>query len=278
MSGFTKSVQNRAVSKSEMEMAIGIPTLDSLAKIAPGAVTAVYEDESSFIHNMMLQIFMSQSLNQKSRKTYVLSSERKHLFYFDRQKHQQESDSNGDPKLMIAWRYLDLNPRKMSFAWNLSSRIPIDPENVVNSLGEMLQILKSEKNCNIALFSMFSPLFEKMERSAALKLLFDIRKYSKMNEHVVLASIPTFLIDFDPAPFLDNILSLSSLLAMPHEKFRYSCILELVKLTSIGHLEVKELNSLKYGVRISPKQFLVEQIDIPPEENTASPLQCGSSF
>jgi len=276
MSGFTRSIQNRAAGRSGSQTAFGIPTLDVLVEIVPGTVTAIYEDEFSFVHNMMLQIAVSQSLRSQSRKTYVLSLERKLLFHFDRQKQQQ--DESGDQKLVIAWRYLDLNPREASFDWSLSSKIPIESENVVDSLERLICTLKSERDCNIVIFSLFSPLFGKMEHCEALRLLFDIRKHAKTNGHTVSMSIPAFLVGFNPSPFLDNIIRLSSLLAMPHERFGYSCILELVKLASIGHLQSRELNSLKYGVKISSRRFVVEQIDIPPEDNTTGTAPCGSSF
>lgn len=276
MGGFTRSTQARGAGRSGSQTALGIPTLDSLVEVVPGTVTAIYEDEFSFVHNMMLQIAVSQSLADRSRRTYVLSPERKHLFYFDRQRLQQ--DGGGDQKLVIAWRYLDLHPHEAPFGWSLSTKIPVESENVIDGLEGLVPALESERDCNFVIFSLFSPLSGKMSEREALRLLFDIRKHAKMNGHVVSVSIPAFLVDFNPSPFLDNILGLTSLLAMPHERFGYSCILELVKLASIGHLQSRELNSLKYGVKISPRRFVVEQIDIPPEDSTGDAAPCGSTF
>lgn len=281
MSGFIKSSKN--IAEHTSNVSTGIPTLDAFIQLPPGTVTAIYEDENSFMHNTMLQIFTSESisLSQQERPTRIISMERKHLFYFDKQK-KQEENSEADPKLIIAWRYSCLKNDNENFKYDLSQKRMLDESICIDNndsiFEKIIETLKNGKNHNIVIYSLFSPLYFMNDtyKSKLLNVLFEIRKYARLNGHVVYLSIPTFLIDIDPSPFLDNILSLTSLLEMPGEKFFYGCILELKKFARNGPVN---LESYKYGIKTSSKRFRVERIDIPPEENAgASSSGCGQQF
>lgn len=263
----------------------GIPSLDSFIKIIPGTITAFYEDENSYLHNTFLQVFISEAKYRNNRKLHVLSAESKNLFYFDVQK--EDSVETTDTKLIIAWRYKNLSTGNDKFNFNLSKKVLLETQDIIKNLETFLRILKESKECSFVIFSLFSPLFftqqntinNLKDNSDILKFLYEIRKYTKINRHTVYLSIPVFLNEFDPSLYFDNIIYVVSILALPSEKAHYSCILELKKFLRLGTIDIE---SYKYGVKVSSKKVLVERIDIPPEDNFGaqpdSTAACGHGF
>jgi PAXNEB protein len=276
MSGFvrTKKIINTIV--EDFKGSSGIPALDSLITLSPGTITAIYEDQYSFAHNTLLQIFISESLKSRKDKTFVVSKENKNFIYFNQKIDAIENEKElEDKKLLIAWRYKELNLKEKNFEYNL-----LDRKEVPDSLRieDLIETLKNAKNSSFCVFSIFSPLFKIDSNQEKYLFLYEMRKYCKLNNNTVYLSIPKFLIDIDPSVFFDNIFELSSLLSMGLNKYYYSCLLELKKVSAMNTLRVNDLDSCKYGVKIRSKNVKVEKIDIPPEENDVQSTGCSGAF
>lgn len=270
MAGFVK----RSPSLQKM-ISSGIPTLDTMVHLAPGTISCIFEDENSFIHNTLLQIFVSSTLCT-DRKIHVLARERKNLVSFRR--HEGDPRSRED-NLTIAWRYKGAASREPEFQFNLMEREELSSETCIGSIRALLELMRTTRNANFAVFSLFSPLLSNSPSGASEKhskalALFEMRKYCRLNNHCMLLSIPEFFVEEEVSQYFDNILRIRSMLTLLHEKSNYHCLVEIQKLMTIGCLRINELESYKYGLILRPRRLAIERIDIPPEETES----CGQSF
>ncbi|KAI5168307.1 elongator complex protein 4 [Pancytospora epiphaga] len=269
MVGFTKCNERSTDESFSTFFSTGIPTLDSLVKIQGGSITAIYEDENSTLHNMILQIFTSEALWKKRTKTYAFGMEAKHLYYYARRSQNTQEDCEHH-KFTIAWRYNRVSGPKEEFDWNLFSKLELEQENIIKSIAELINLLKMEKGCLIVIYSIFAPLFQKLTQTKMIELLFSIRKYTKQNNHVIVLSIPAFLINTNLSPFFDNILELTAILLLPNEKSKSHAILTLRKTALRGALEIRNWAGIKYSIEVSSKSFAIQGIDIPPDDDVLS--------
>lgn len=271
MSGFSRA--SRGATPGMAELSTGIPSLDIIFKPDAGTITAFYEDENSMIHDTILQAFLSHSVSAKLEKTFACSEDPSKLIYFER-KTSPSTPEDSNLRAVIAWRYSSLNIGNDVPNWNLSKKNPLSQSNIV-SLKNLKELLKANSSCMIVLFSLFSPLHA-FERSGDLKMhLFELRKLARKLNHTIFISIPTFLHEFDPLPFLDNVFTITTQPRMVWEESRYACLLEIKKITTVGRLRVNSLDSLKYGLKLSSKGIFIESIDIPPEESMEVPGPCS---
>lgn len=251
----------------------GIPSLDDLVSLVEGSVTCIYEDESSFFHNTIIQTFISSCATEK-HEYVVLCLESKLLVKFQvQEKTKGESSQN----LKIAWRYTALKTRDHVFKWNLLSKLPLPEDVVLRNLEELLETLKSKKGLKVAVFSLFSPLFGEVSSDEVFETLYEIKKYARLNHHFVFLSLPQFLLKEETAVFFDNIVRIWSNLTLPHENPLYVSFLETVKISSPGVLRVNTLESAKYGIVLKAKKIKIEQIDLPPEQIVVS-AGCSPTF
>ncbi|KAI4290824.1 elongator complex protein 4 [Pancytospora philotis] len=275
MAGFTRS----SGALAEHRGGTGIPMLDGLIRVVPGTVSAIYEDEFSFVHNAMLAIFTSHAADALGLPVSVLSTEEKLLHRYGKQAAAAPEGDAQDQRLTIAWRYASLSTGSDNFGWDLNSKLPLSADSVLSSLEEALDLLKSTTGRAVVLYSLFAPLYGRRTPDEMHRVLYEIRKYARLNRHIVFCSVPTFLLPATCSPFFDSIVGITSLLTMPNEKSSYNCILTLLKRSSPGTLDVRSLSSFKYGVKVTSKSFRVEKIDIPPEEEPAPQGgACGASF
>lgn len=290
MSGFVR-VSRSELQADKNEPITGIPTFDQLFKPDQGTITAFYEDANSTVHETILQVVLSQSYSNKNRNTFACALDTSKLNTFEPISNKSESISNKSESIsdqnqpaniinqpMIAWRYKQLKNHDTEFNWDLCTKQQIKSESIIK-LDELIPKLKSEKECNFICFSLFSPLFTFNDcKSLQIKLI-KIRKYARLGRHRLFISIPGFLHDESFIPFLDNVVQIRTELTLPWEYSRYACILEIIKLTTVGRLRVNNLESLKYGMRISTKGIYVETVDVPPEESpNNSNNGCSPSF
>lgn len=275
MSGFIKKNSNEHQDAFEV-ISSGIPTLDELIQLRNGSLTCIYEDENSFIHNTMLQIFISQSILLKSQ-IHAISMDPQYLRSFEIA-YSNLKENEAIKNLVIAWRYQTLGPKKECSLFNLRESIPLNESIIVRDLEELVEIMKTTEKHSFAIFSLFSPLFESFDNLSLIhKWLFEIRKYSKLKRHCIFLSIPRFFIKDEIAQYFDNILSLNSIFALPHEKSIYNSILEITKMNTIGSLRVNTLDGIKYGLILKNRKIVIEKIDIPPEEDGPAADGCCSS-
>lgn len=275
MVGFTRTAPH----SSNAKLGTGISALDGIVCVQPGTVTAIYEHENSFIHTVMLAIATSNSLDNIQQPTYVLALENKLLFRFNKHLQSVDTADRSNSKLTIAWRYADLGTNSAPFQWNLNLKTPLGADHIISSLEDALSAMKIKKGCIFIIYSLFSPLYGVYEAAAAQSILYLIRKWSKVNDHVVFLSIPCFLLPYECSVFFDNIVEIEALLTMTHEKAAYNSILTIKKRSPVGILDVKSLDSFKYGIRLTSKNFKIEKIDIPPEEApTQATSPCGINF
>ncbi|ELA41738.1 uncharacterized protein VICG_01242 [Vittaforma corneae ATCC 50505] len=274
MSGFVKCQKPSETSSSSISS--GIPTLDKLIELSDGTVSCIYEDQNSFFHNTMLQTFVS-SCTDRNQQCLVLSCEDKLLLRFLYAQKESEEEPEVPKNLLIAWRYKSMSPAEPKFKWNLLSKQPLPKEMIVNSLDELLCILKSKEALKTVIFSLFSPLFGQFTPDQIFKTLFEIKKYARLNKHTVFLSLPKFLVDEETSVFFDNIIQIRSNLLFPHETSYYIGYLELLKVSSVGAFRVNSLESTKYGIVLKTKKIKIERIDIPPDETVPS-ASCGQSF
>lgn len=242
----------------------GIPSLDSILKLDEGSLTCIQEDENSFFHKTLLQMFISEN----SEETYVFSKESKNFVKFN----QNKSDKilpNFNNQMSIAWRYSNLTLKDTQFKYDLMDKTNLENNTFIN-LDELINMMKTKNRCCFAIFSLLSPLAQ------GINVLPELRRIAKNNNHVVLLSAPVFLIKENVTNFFDNIIQLHSILNLPHEKSLYNCLIEIIKLNRIKKLRVNELESVKYGVILKSKKILIEKIEIPPEEG--QPEDGCSSF
>lgn len=289
-SGFVRT--NKIISKPQEHTTIstGIPSLDGIVELSHGSVTAIYEDEYTFAHNYFLQTFVSETIYKNPSSLLALSKEKKNMIYFNHAPSYNESAGNysEDAKLLIAWKYKELNFKELKFQWNLLDKKEIPNEYAVADIEDLINKMKVKKACRIVIFSIFSPLYfssqkkpvnsitdDNMKIEYIQRCLFEIRKYAKINDHIVYMSFPAFFFNSNFSLFFDNIFQLESLMAMQVEKFYYNCLIEFKKISKTGSLLVNELESSKFGIKMKSKKIQVERIDIPPEENDNS-VGCGS--
>lgn len=273
MSGFIR----KSIIKNEL-LTSGIPSLDKIIRFERKLVNCIFEDENSFIHNTFLQIFISSNLNQ----TFVFSNEQKNFIFFDR---SEDTDKYANDNLSIAWRYKNLeNQRSTQFNLDLMKKNVLQ-DNIFDDFEQFLDLLKLTKNGNFVIFSFLSPLFlQKLGGSFDAKysiiqnMLFDIRKYAKLNNNFVYISCPVFLNDSLPMNYFDNVISIKSILNLPHENSIYNCFIEILKSNDFGMLKVNDLESIKYGLILKSKKVLIENIDIPPDESAPKHASCSKTF
>lgn len=249
----------------------GIPTLDRIVQLAPGSISCIFEDEDSFVHNTLLQVFASSMLHA-GRKIYALSSEKKNLVSFRR---LEESSGDREDDLVIAWRYKSMARNEPEFQLNLMEKEGLGEDAHVGSVKELLGLMATTTNGNFVVFSLFSPLLPGVPSSACKKytrdlVLFEMRKHCKLNSHCMLLSVPKFFVEEEISQYFDNILAIRSMLTLQHEKSSYHCLVEMQKLASIGCLRINKLESYKYGLVLRPRKLAIERIDVPPEEAEAS--------
>lgn len=296
MAGFVKRLPMDQPSRP-YTVSTGIPTLDRIAHLVPGSISCVFEDEDSLIHNTILQIFVSSSLST-DRRTHVLAKEVKNLVSFKKAKADLETE---EPlkNLQIAWRYQSVAAKEPQFEFDLMEREELGDEVRVDSIETLLDLMRTTRNANFAVFSLFSPLLRSRslfpsshalcraaaeqspahkEYSTTASILFEMRQYCRLNHHCVLLSIPKFFVEEEISHYLDNIFEIRSMLTLPHEKSNYHCLVEFQKLTNIGSLRVNELESYRYGLVLRSKKLAIEQIDIPPEDTEPGTSLCGQSF
>lgn len=244
----------------------GIKSLDSLIEISPGSVNCIYEDENTFIHNTLLQVFISSCVD-RNEEYRVLSTEEKVLKRFDRHK-QVSNTPNNTTDIRIAWRYNTFNMENKSSGWDMLNKIDIPSDYILEDVSALLECMKTQKSMNFVIFSLFAPLYGSSKSEN--KILYDIREYARLNKHTVFLSIPKFLMSWDPSVFFDNILQVYSDLLFPGETSLYNCYVEILKFFNGEALRVNNLESYRYGVVLKAKEIRVESIDILPEETTAT--------
>lgn len=264
--------------EKENKVTTGILSLDNLLDLTTGTLTCIYESPESFVHNTILQTFISSCLHNSDR-LFVLSTEEKTLKSFEyREDPFEETQSN----LKIAWRYKesknDLDAKKDRFKWNLLKSVNIQEEVILRDIDHLFEVLKKEKDLKIAIFSLFAPLYGNYTHDRIFETLFQIKKHARIGNHTIFLSIPTFLLKEPISVFFDNILSVKSNVLFPHETSLYNSYLEIIKSSSTTSLKVNQLESYKYGIVIRPKKIRIEKIDIPPEEFTGEASSCAKSF
>ncbi|KAM0680547.1 hypothetical protein GINT2_001235 [Glugoides intestinalis] len=273
MCGFIKYKNNADI------ISTGIPTLDSILTLNKGTLTCIYEDETSFIHNTLLQTFIS-TCSESNSPYFVLSAEEKLLTKF---RAREDSSEEVLKNLQIAWRYKDLKGTseiaEQKFKWSLISSEEVPKEVILKDLDSLLELLTTKKDTQMVIFSLFAPLYGFFSSDKIFKILFQIKKYARINQHTILLSLPKFLIPQETSIFFDNILQISSNLLLPHEDSIYNSFLNILRLTTAGALRVNCLESTKYGIVLRAKCIKVESIDIPPDgNNTESTSNCSQSF
>lgn len=273
MSGFIKK-QTLLSQDSFNSISTGIPTLDTIIQLQEGSLTCIYENENSFIHNTILQIFISQSLLLKM-PVHAISMDPKTLKHFETASSNLKENEN-IKNLLIAWRYQSLGTKHILSMFNLREKKSLGEDTIVKTLDDLMEALATKSKCNFAIFSLFSPLFENFTDSAHIhNVLFEIRKYCKLNKHCIFLSIPRFFINQHTSQYFDNVFSVDPIFTLPHESANYNSILTILKLNSIARLRVNTLNSLKYGLILRSRKIIVEKIDIPPDESVGS---CNNAF
>jgi hypothetical protein len=274
MSGFIK----KTVHSKACSLTSGIPTLDKIIKFETKTLTCICEDENSHIHNTLLQVFISQNKD----KTFVFSSESKNFVMFN-QSLIKDSETEKLKNMSIAWRYQNLTcQRSLDFNLNLMDKINIEPDKCFSNFLEFVDLIKTTKNSNFVIFSIFSPLFTenlKLNKENSIdSLLFEIKKYAKINNHFIYLSFPNFFFISKAFNYFDNIFSVKSILTLPHEKSNYNCLIEIIKSNTFGNLKINELESEKYGLILKSKNIIIEKIDIPPDETVQNNDGCSKSF
>lgn len=273
MDGFSRTFYQEYFN-SNNRISSGIPSLDDLVCLDSNTMTAIYEDENSFFHQTILQVFVSEMVSRPEAAIKILSMEDKLLTRFEHKK--EFADEKDSEKLIIAWRYSNLNRKTEKFKWNLSEKVRVPDKTVLRDITELLEEMKNTRNTIFIVYSLFSPLFEKCD---VINKLYLMRMYCKLNGHTVFLSIPKFLINEKNVIelFFDNIFQITVELTMTGEDSIYQYFLNLLKLGEFGKLYNNTLDSFKYGIRFSSKKILIESIEIPPEVNDTGP-HCGNSF
>lgn len=270
MSGFIKY---KAPDVASQCFTSGIPSLDKLVAMTEGSFSCIYEDPNALIHNTLLQTFVS-SCEAQNQPYYVLGCEEKVLVRFQEQVDSTDEESRN---LTIAWRYKELTQRTFKFKWNMLSKLPLAENTVLKTLDELLDTLRTKKRLKAVVFSLFGSLFGHFSTTEIFNILYEIRKWTRMNHHVLLVSVPQFLLAESTLVFFDNILKIHSNLIHPHEVSLYISFLEVIKSGSVGALRVNGLESAKYGIALRSKRIDIERIDIPPED-AVHPGGCTPSF
>lgn len=271
MSGFIKT--NKDGSLFSETVSSGIKSLDSLIEIVPGSVTCFYEDKFSSIHNTLLQVFISSCSNAK-KEFFILAKEEKFKVKFNKYD-KPVVDSPVADSLVIAWRYKNLDLSTPQFSWDLLNKIEIDEKSCLNDLQALITKLKCNKPGFFAIFSIFSPLYEK---ESINQVLYDIKKYARLNNHTVVMSFPNFLFNSNYTPYFDTILSIVNNLSLPQETTLYNSFIETLKISKPGSLLINNLESFKYGLILKSKKIQIERIDVQPEEVVPRGSSCGVEF
>jgi len=270
MSGFVKF--NKAETPSH-GFSTGIPSLDKLVSTTDGSVNCIYEDPNAFIHNTLLQTFISSCAAQNLQYC-VLGCEEKVLVRFQK---LVDGTDTGRGNLTIAWRYKELTQKTPIFKWNMLVKLPLAEDVVLKTLDELIGILKSKKGLKVCIFSLFGPLLGQFSAHEIFGMLYEIRKWTKVNQHVLFISVPQFLLPEATSVFFDSILKIHSNLIHPHETSLYISFIEVIKSGTVGALRVNELESVKYGISLRSKGIEIERIDIPPEDGL-QPDGCAPTF
>lgn len=286
MSGFKKISTTGFSSFDSLQDSIssGIKTLDNIVDIVTGSIITIYEDKYSSIHNIILQVFASSCFNE-NKKFHILTTEEKVLKRFNRIESPKDQKI-GNENLVIAWRYKSIESSKEQLNWDLLNKIQIDDKNTVKDLNDFLSILKTTKNRCFISFSFLAPLYDqflsndqKLTKNEFIhNLLYEIRKYVKLNDHILLMSFPYFLHNSNFSSYFDSILKIVNNLSLPQETPLYHCFLEIMKLSKPGSLLVNSSESNKYGLVLKSKCIQIEKIDVEPEEIIPKSTGCDSKF
>lgn len=277
MSGFVKKSVTDSIN-DYAKATTGTPTLDKIMPISYGSINAIFESENSFIHNTILQIFISKCIFSKT-PIFAISKNPKTLISFQVVTHpNEENDKIKD--LLIAWRYQTLGNKNDYSPFNLRENIPLDQNTIIDDFEKLLEILKTKEKCCFAIFSLFSPLFSQFGeiKNDIHNILFTLKQLAKQKKHCIFLSIPKYLINDNISNYFDNIMEISSKLCLTHETSKYNTFVDFLKLNGIRSLRVNNLESYKYGLILKARKIIIERIDIPPDESTPQHNSCNPGF
>ncbi|KAF9763965.1 Elongator complex protein 4 [Nosema granulosis] len=255
MSSFIKKQERK-------KMTTGIPLIDHiLGEINPGTMIMIKEDEFSFIHNTLLNTFISEGARNNEKDLLVVSENESNIAVYEEKKNTEKN--NDVKKMFIAWRYSSLNLEVPDFKFSLNRKIDyIGKKTIGISTENILNDIKNIKNHRIAIYSLFSPFYSDHIEN----VLFELRKSIRTNNHICMISIPTFLyenISFET--FFDIVLKLNSNL-MTGLLPNYRATIEFEKCASYKSLRCLDLESYIFGLKFKKDRLVVENIDIPPDE------------
>lgn len=263
MSSFKKA-------QERVKIQTGIPLIDQvLGKLSPGSMILIKEDEFSYIHNILLNTFISEGRRSKEKNILVAAENKSNVNFYE--VNTQNEVENDLKKMFIAWRYSNLKLESPDYKFSLSSKIEYNEKLLTDtSVMETISRLKSHR---ISLFSLYAPSYQS---ESIEKDLHRLRRIVRQNEHICMASIPTFLhpnIHFES--FFDVVLRLDSNLltgVLPN----YRATIEFEKFASYGTLRCLDLESYKFGIKFKKDRLVIESIDIPPDER--EPIRDCSAF
>ncbi|WUR03355.1 elongator complex protein 4 [Vairimorpha necatrix] len=242
----------------------GIPIFDTFINtLDNGIFILIKEDEYSYMHNFLLNIFMSEGVHENEKNLLTVNKDGLPEIY-DRIDNLECTEQLS--KMYIAWRYKDLRRKNEECEYSLTNYLEAKHERLLKkdtTLSNIISKLKNTKNFRISLYSLFSPSYdcENIEKN-----LYEIRKFIRENNHICMVSIPTFFypnINFNQ--FFDVVLSLDSNIFTGYLP-NYKAILHFEKISLVNKIRENQIDTFKYGIKFSKNRIIIEKIDIPPED------------
>lgn len=263
-------IRNAATKKRKT----GITVLDKFINtLEPGTIVLIKEDEYSFIHNYLLNIFLSEGVcENESRILAVSINGPVEIYQVDNEKVCDEQLS----KMYIAWRYNNLRPDKSDCKFLLTDKLDYRHDLMAKNditVDNIIERLNSCSNYRVALFSLFSPSYKV---NNIYQALYNIRKAVRLHGHVCMISIPTFFYDkviFDQ--YFDIVMSLDSNFftnLLPN----YKAIIHFEKITFLNKIRENNTDTYKFGIKFYKNKLVIEKIDIPPVDIEQPSIDCRS--
>lgn len=228
----------------------------------------IKEDEFSYIHQHLLNIWISEGVYNKENKILIVNKDNNfENKKFEIYKHTNSSDLESKvSKMYIAWRYADTKLNNKNCKFSLIDKLDYKEDVLVGNevtIESMFNYLKEDDSCRLAIYSLFSPSYDitNMEKN-----LYNLKKIIRQQKHVCFMSIPTFFYDniiFDQ--FFDIVMSLDSNI-FNSILTNYKAVLHIEKISMYKDVHENQNDTFKFGIKFDKDKLVLEKIDIPPDD------------
>lgn len=250
--------------------------LDNFLPSLDNSLILIKEDEYSYIHEYLLNTFLSEGVHNKESNILAVSKDKIEIYDQVSNLNTQGGKLNDQgSKMYIAWRYSSISSSlNSSYKYSLSNKIEYKNDLIKEVfVDNLIEKLRSTEGFRVSICSLFSPSCSKVniERS-----LYDLKKVVRENKHTCMVSVPTYLYeDINFNQYFDSVMSLDSNIFNNYLP-NYKAVIYFEKIGLFKKIRENETDTFKFGIKFCKDRLVIEKIDIPPEDIDGEKKGCSS--